>query len=207
MIYEPRPFSIVRARPKGIILDPISTGGHRIHGKVCAVLARDGVIQDIHETTNLVTDAGDLFYAQQAASLGGTGDPTNFTDGAGAFDGIMELYNSVSAAPSKGVGRAGITGGVLDGTGNGKVVDSGYPKVSDGDASNTGSGVDVVTYRTSWTTAEANNTTAGIDDVVITNPSPVTDDALLMWADGLGSFTKTSSDTLVVFVNHTMNGT
>lgn len=167
--------------------------------KVVAVLScvRTGKTRTF-ETTNIVTDAGDLFYAQRGVA---TAVPTNFTDGSGVFDGIMELYNGASSAPGKANNRSNLTGLA---TGSGKAMDSTYPKVNDGDSDNTGAGVDVVTYRVSYTTGEANAT--GIADVVITNPSPGASEPLLMHAEFGAAFDKTSSDTLKVFVNHTMNG-
>jgi len=199
------PFNIVPSRPPGMIFTRRPSGIIQIEGKVVAVV-RDfasGRIKDTLETRNIVNDQGDLFYAYRATDA----QPTTalFTNGSvKTFDGIMELYKSVSAAPSKGAVRSGLTAGVLI-TGSAKVMDTGYPKRNDTDTDNTGKGTDVVTYKVSYLTSEANDST--IDDVIITNPSPSTGDNLLMWADGLGSFTKTSSDTLVVYVNHTMNGT
>lgn len=204
-------FSIIPWRPKGLpILTPRSTGGFTIEGRVCAIL-RDGygVTQDVFETKNTVTDNGDLFYSYMASycvAPSTTVVPDNlFTDNAtpSLFDGVMELYSGVTVAPSKSADRSGLTNGTVAPSSE-KAMDSGYPKRNDTDTDNTGKGTDVITYKVSYTTAQANAT--GIDDVVITNPSPGASENLLMWADGLGSFTKTSSDTLVVYVNHTMNG-
>ncbi|HEU4895116.1 MAG TPA: hypothetical protein VFT85_04705, partial [Acidimicrobiia bacterium] len=145
---------------------------------------------------NIVTDAGDLYYAQR----GSAETPTNFTSGA-TFDGIMELYNGASSAPAKSNNRSNLTGLV---TGSAKAMDSTYPKTNDGDADNTGAGTDIVTYRVSYTTGEAN--ASSIADVIITNPTPGASEPLLMHAEFGSPFTKTSSDTLKVFVNHQMNG-
>lgn len=168
-----------------------------INTKVVVVLERADGTKQVHESKNIVTDAGDLFYAQRGVnSL-----PTNFTDGAGAFDGIMELYNGASGAPAKGNNRSSLAGLV---TGSAKVIDATYPRLNDGDTDNTGAGTDIVTYRVSYLTSEAN--AANIADVIITNPSPGASEALLMHAEFAAAFTKTSSDTLKVFVNHQMNG-
>lgn len=172
-----------------------------IVGQVVAVLidTKTGK-KETKVVANIVNDQGDLFYAYRAADE----QPPDslFTNGAAkTFDGIMELYKSVSAAPSKGANRGGLTGGVLI-TGSAKAMDSGYPKRNDDDTDNTGAGADIVTYRVTYTTGEANDT---FDDVVITNPSPGASENLLMWADGLGRI-KTNTDVLKVFVNHRMNG-
>jgi len=168
-----------------------------ITGRVVVVITKADGTKETHVSKNIVTDAGDLFYAQRGvAAL-----PTNFTDGSSVFDAIMELYNGASGAPAKGNNRSNLTGLV---TGSNKAMDSTYPKVNDGDADNTGAGTDIVTYRVSYTTSEAN--ASNIQDVIITNPSPGASEALLMHAEFGAAFTKTSSDTLKVFVNHQMNG-
>lgn len=168
-----------------------------INTKVVVVLERADGTKQVHESKNIVTDAGDLFYAQRGVnSL-----PTNFTDGAGAFDGIMELYNGASGAPAKGNNRSNLAGLV---TGSAKAMDATYPRVNDPDTDNTGAGTDIVTYRVSYATGEAN--ASNIADVAITNPSPGASEALLMHAEFAATFIKTSSDTLKVFVNHQMNG-
>ena len=83
-------------------------------------------------------------------------------------------------------------------------MDATYPLVNDGDADNTGAGTDIITYRVSYTTAEANQTDT--TDVILTNPSPGASEPVIMHAEFAASFTKTSADTLKVFVNHRMNG-
>lgn len=187
-----------------------------IRGLVCAVLyeqSKEGIFipgeeglwvpKKVHETENIVTDAGDLFYAQRGALLtvGATIAPlpTNFTNTNGVPDMIMELYDNTGSAPAKGNNRSNL--GTLI-TNSAQAMDGTYPLVNDGDGDNTGAGTDVITYRVSYTTANANGS---IDDVILTNPTPGASEAILMHADGL-AVTKTSSDTLKVFVNHTMNG-
>lgn len=180
--------------------------GMWIAGHVIAVLfeGRKGLHGEIltpkkwvWETSNIVTDAGDLYYAERGIDA----SPTNFTTGA-TFDGIMELYSSEGNPPFKAANRGHLTGTLAPSSG--QAMDGTYPLLSDPDGDNTGSGVDIITYRRSYTTAQAN--ASSIDDVVITNPSPGASEALLMWADGLGNFTKTASDTLKVFVNHEFLG-
>ena len=158
---------------------------------------------------NIVTNAGDLYYAQRGALLT-TGTPispvpTNFTDANGVPDMIMELYSDAgtpNAAPAKTNTRADLTGTLA--TGSAKAMDATYPQVNDADGDNTGAGVDIITYRVSYTTGEAN--LANISDVILTNPSPGASEPLLMHAEFASAFTKTSSDTLKVFVNHEMLG-
>lgn len=154
---------------------------------------------------NIVTNAGDLYYAQRGALLT-TGTPispvpTNFTDTNGVPDMIMELYNGASAAPDKTNDRGDLVTLV---TGSDQAMDAGYPKVNDNDTDNTGAAVDTVSYRVSYATGDANAT--GIADVILTNPTPGASEALLMHAEFGAPFDKTSSDTLKVFVNHNLLG-
>lgn len=148
-----------------------------------------------HISKNIVTDAGDLFYAQRAVGV----PTTNFTDGTGVFDGIVELYNGASASPAKGNNRSNLSGFVSS-----KALSATYPKINDSDVDNTGAGVDVVTYAVSYTKLESNAT--NIADVIITNPTPGASEPILMHAEFALPFTKTSNDTLKVFINHTLNG-
>ena len=83
-------------------------------------------------------------------------------------------------------------------------VDSGYPQTDDPDTDNTLGGVDVVTWRYSYGTTEGNIT--DIAELAIVDVLTAATAALCHALFG-STFTKTSSDTLKVFVNHTFNGT
>lgn len=175
-----------------------------ITGIVVAVLRSVDGRKRTYVTHNVVTDQGDLYYAQRAALLT-TGTPISpvpaqFVDTNGVPDMIMELYNGASAAPVKGNDRSNM----VDLVGSGKAMDSGYPKANDLDADNTGKAPDSVTYKVSFGTAEVN--ASGIADVILTNPSPTASDKLLMHAEFGTPFTKTSSDTLIVYINHNFLG-
>lgn len=161
-----------------------------IPGKIVLVLkdAKTGETKWTREFKNLISDAGDLYYAQ----LGAEEASTN------AF-GILELGSAHTGAPAKADNRSDIT--VV--ASSQKAFDATYPKTNDGDGDNTGAGTDVVSYLVSYTTGEANH--AAITQVIVTNVSPGASEPILTHAD-VTSFAKTSSDTLKVFVNHTMNG-
>jgi hypothetical protein len=151
-----------------------------------------------HVTKNIVTAAGDLHYAERLANV----IPTDFTDVAGDFDGILELYaGAQSASPDKANDRSDLADLVAD---SGQAMDSGYPKLDDDDSDNSGAGAGVLTYRVSYATGDANS--ADIDNLAITNPSPAADEPLLMHAEFDTPFEKTSDDTLKVFINHTLAG-
>lgn len=181
-----------------------------LRGTVVLVLrdAATGKKKWTRKYRNLITDAGDLYYAERGALLT-TGTPispvpTNFTDTNGVPDMIMELYDDTPAnsAPGKANDRGDLLGTIAPSSA--KAIDATYPMVNDSDGDNTGAGVDVVTYRVSYITSEAN--LADIDDLILTNPSPGATEPLIMHAEFGAPFTKTSADTLKVFVNHTFNG-
>ncbi len=180
-----------------------------IHGRAVAVLTNIYTgKQRIILGKNIVTDAGDLYYAERAVLLT-TGTPiapvpTNFTDTNGVPDMIMELYDNSTpnTAPGKANDRSDLNGVLA--TGSDQVIDATYPQVGDADADNSGSGTDIATYRVSYATGDAN--LADITDVILTNPSPGASEPIIMHAEFAAAFTKTSADTLKVFVNHRMNG-
>lgn len=137
---------------------------------------------------NIVTDAGDIYFAQRGAAE----SPTN------AF-GIWEL-GTAGNAPGKSSNRSDVTSKV---SGSQKAHDGTYPKSNDGDTDNSGRAADVTTWRVSYLTSEANAT--GITRGIITNSTPgASEPVLSYWT--ITSFDKTSSDTLKMFLNETANG-
>ena len=181
----------------------------QIAGEVIAVLTNTKTGKKrVYKTHNIVTDAGDLYYAERGALLTvGTPIspvPTNFTDTNGVPDMIMELYDDspTNNAPDKSADRSDLLGTIAPSSA--QVIDATYPQVGDGDADNTGSGTDIITYRVSYIKANAN--LADITDLILTNPTPGASEPVIMHAEFAASFTKTSDDTLKVFVNHRMNG-
>jgi hypothetical protein len=189
----------------GAVIALITSPTHRHQGPGWEWEYKDGVYRSRHITHNICTDIGDEYYAYRGDEASSHQPPTtHFTTGAAlAFDGIMELYKSVSVAPTKGAVRSGLTSGVLI-TGSALALDSGYPKRNDGDGDNTSATVDTITYTRTYAAGTLNDST--IDDVIITNPSPSAGDNMLMWADDLGSLTVGLTDSLKVIVNHLMNG-
>lgn len=147
----------------------------------------------LHPATNIVTDDGDVYYAQRGAGE----TPTN------AF-GILELFTGreVSATPAKSDNRGNYDANTIAGTQ--KAFDATYPKSNDVDADNTGAGADVTTYLTSYTKADFNN--GAVSHGVVTNASPAATEPILAGFQFAAPFAKTADDTLKVFVNHTKNG-
>jgi hypothetical protein len=137
--------------------------------------------------SNIVTDAGDLYYAQK-----GAGEATT-----NAF-GVHELGSA--GTPAKGANRSAFT--PIGSTQ--KAHAATYPKTNDGDADNTGAGTDIVSYLASY--AKADFTHAAVTHGWITNVTPGASEPLLTGYAFAAAFEKTADDTLKVFANHEMLG-
>lgn len=162
-----------------------------VRGNVLAIL------EDIHtgrkrvfETHNIVTNAGDIHYAQRGAGEAVTN----------AFD-SMELGDSASGAPTKTSTTSTIN--LIAGTA--KTVKATYPLTNDGDADNTGAGVDIVTWTFEWAAGDFNSSDI-TDGIIAVTGHGAGADLLTHFEFTGGSFAKTASDTLKVIVNHTFNG-
>lgn len=144
---------------------------------------------------NLITDDGDLFYAQSAASETPTID---FSDA----NGRQELGNGAQGTPNKTNTYSALITPVVNSR---KIIDATYPKTNDGDSDNTGAAVDIVTWLTSWTKADFNAT--GLSGGVIhdAGAAPVGGSVVLTYWT-ITAFEKTADDTLKIFVNHTFTG-
>ncbi len=169
--------------------------GVTVRGHVVAVIYdANGRARIAGEGSNLVTDTGDIHYAQRVEEAYSSGPaPTN------AF-GIMELATAHGGVPAKADNRSAVSGFVASSQ---KAFDATYPLENDPDGDTPGSGVDRLSVRVPDPTGEAN--AAGNTEIIITNVTPGASEPILTHAD-ITAFTKTSSDTLKVFVNHTFTG-
>lgn len=160
-----------------------------IGGKVIAIVKNQLTKKErVYETHNIVTNAGDDYYAQQGANETPT---NNFTQ--------MELGSA--GTPGKTATTSSFT--LISSTA--KTVKSTYPKTSDADADNTGDGTDVVTWTFEWSAADFNHSAITHGWIVVSGHgagAPI----LTGFAFSGGSFAKSSTDTLKVIVNHTFNG-
>jgi len=139
----------------------------------------------IVKTHNIVTNAGDTYYAQRGA----VETPTN------AFD---SLYLGTTGSPS--VGKTSDFSDITLQSSSEKLVKSAYPKTNDGDVDNTGSGLDKITWTFEYTAIDGNWT--GITEGTISIPSASGTDAVLSHFSFGGSFNKDNNTTLKVIVNH-----
>lgn len=146
------------------------------------------------ETHNLVTNDGDLHYAERLTdSFQGSVTFTEFTAPR------METYNGGPSPPTKTSDRGDMTTLV----GSEKAPSAGYPLNDDADTDNTGRGPDILSWKFEYGTSESNGT---ITHVIITNASPGASEPCLTVAELSSSRVKTSSDTLTVYVNHEILG-
>jgi len=160
-------------------------------GKIVAILRNPELERElVIPGLNIVTNDGDVYYAQSSVAE----TPTDDFDAAGAgfrlgTDNTAPTKSDTDVTTEDSAGR--------------KATDATYPRTDDPDGDNTGAGVDIVTWRVSYTTAEANIT--GIQEGAIVDDRATPTAALTHFLFA-ASFDKTASDTLKVFVNHEMLG-
>ena len=165
---------------------------------------------------NQVTDDGDIYYATRAGidpSLTTLPDP-NFWTAACVLQNPGTASSPAPDSINKNEDYSDVTTPIVT---SGAVQDcvAGFPKVNDLTSENTGKDVDAITYKFTWSTAQI-NTSAG---------APITGGAIVDSADASGdtvtasckilthwnfvspaNFHKTGTDTLTLYVNHTMSG-
>ncbi len=166
-----------------------------ISGMVLAIVTDEvtGLVK-VHQTHNIVTDAGDEYYAEAGAQFGGESVTNEFDS--------MSLGTSASAVPAKGNDSDDLT----EIASTNKVVKATYPLTNDtGDADNTGDAVDAVTWTFEWTAADFNSVVI-TDAIILVGPKGAAEPILTHFEFTGGVFTKTATDTLKVIVNHTFNG-
>jgi len=156
------------------------------------------VLQRVELAPNIVTNEGDKYYAQRGAAA----TPT-YTFNAG----MMVVAKSYTVAATK----VATFGRFVNTTYTGrKAFDATYPKTGDTDSDNTGRTADAVTYKRTYTTSEANYTikALGICRRNATTAAASASKVLLSYKtlSSAQQVTKTSSQTLVVYINHTFNG-
>ena len=147
----------------------------------------------LHAAHNIVTDAGDIYYAEQMVD----GTPTNAFNSLYLSSVTWTVLNKTSTSTNIASMIAGTE----------KSVDGTYPQVSDGDTDNTGAGGDVATWRFSYAKGDFNDT--DIEGGAISTasvPAWGSGGTVVLSAFNLTSFAKTANDTLKMFINHTANG-
>lgn len=170
--------------------------GVRITGKIVLVRrGKDGTKTSVSK--NLVTNDGDLFYAERGVD---TSVPTNFTNGSGTYDGVLILGNTGSPTTRVKTHNVSILTPIPGST---ATIQATYPKVNDTDTDNSGRGADIITYKYVYSTSAF--TTNAFTEGAITNPSPATSEAA-MTTFILTTDSKSSTQTLTVYINHSLTG-
>ena len=147
-----------------------------------------GNIKNILKGKNIVSNDGDLFYAEMAAGEAPTYDFASCVLGTGTVAADKaDDYDDVTPI-----------------AGSNKAPSAGYPKTNDTDEDNTGKAVDSVTYKYYWLGADFNN--AAIAEGCITIAAPGAGSKVLTRFLFAASFEKTASDTLTVYINHNFLG-
>lgn len=162
-----------------------------IKGKIVAVIrdGKTGRIKKVIEANNIVTDAGDVFYAQKGAGEVPANAFANLVLGSTATPNPQKTSTYSSITPIANTNKAPATG---------------YPKTNDTDTDNSGRGVKAVTWKYIYAAADFSH--SAITEGVITIASPTTGSPCLCHFSFGGAFEKTLTDTLTIYVNHTKNG-
>ena len=162
-----------------------------VTGTVLAVLRNERLgLESLVPGLNIVTNDGDTYYAQSAV---GEAPDDDFDDASSGLR-LGDDNTSPTKTDTDVTAFLATSAHALDGT---------YPMTDDSDGDNTGSGVDIVSWRYSYLISEGNVVDIIEGAVVDDRTTPTAALTHFLFA---GVFTKTSSDTLKVFVNHTMNG-
>ena len=138
--------------------------------------------------SNIVTSAGDIWYAQRASSE----SPTN------AFN------NHVMCSAFTAPGKASVYSAATPIASTNQANDATYPRTADPDTDNTNAAANAVTHRVSYT--RASFAAASITHGLITIASPIAGSNLLTAYAFSAAFAKTVDDTLKVSVSHGILG-
>lgn len=162
---------------------------------VAELFDQDGNLKQSVEFGNLITDAGDLYYAQKAITSIAPANPSAPTAMTG-----MKLGTGATAVAKNGAGAALVT--YL--TASNLAFDSTYPQTA-----NLGAGLGVnAVFRTTWAAGVATN--GALTEVVMVNDSAVnaTSSAANTASRALfaSAINKTATDSLVVTWNHKFLG-
>jgi hypothetical protein len=150
--------------------------------------------QTLITTHNIITDAGDIYYAQKQCGQ----SPTNAFARLAVGTGKTAAW-AKSGAPSQ---YGNLTGAIA---GSVKAQDATYPMVPDTDVANTGLGNNVTSWRVSYTSTDFTSAT-NVTDGVITIASPVSGSPTLAGFTFTSPFLLATGDSIKIFVNHTMLG-
>ena len=158
------------------------------------------LIKEFDYTHNLVTDDGDKYYAIQ-----GAGETPAADEDFSMSTALFELGSTAITEAKADTYMQFNAGAANPISGSLKAYISGYPKTNDtGDADNTGDAIDAVSYAVDYTAGDFNDT--DIEQGIIVDDAVPVDANIILTHYSFTSFAKSASDTLKIFVNHTMLG-
>ena len=150
---------------------------------------------------NEVTNDGEIGYANEAASEAPSANEDFFATAA-SREQLANPASQTSIAATDTWAEFDVVSTSI--AGSNKVYDAAFPKRNDGDADNTGAGVDIVSFLTSYTTGDFNDGGTTIKNFAILDNSSPTDPTKLLTHGQITAFNKTATDTLKFFINHEM---
>ncbi len=168
-----------------------------IHNNVLAIIEGPRG-KFLHAAHNLVTTAGDVWYAQKSMTESVTDAFANLYMSSVAWTSIVKATDSDDIVDMN----------VATGTSE-KAPTATYPKTNDGDADNTGAGLDVATHLFTYTKTDFDDPSiigAAIAAAAVTSWGAAGGTDPVLNAFDFTAFEKTATDTLKVFVNHTFEG-
>lgn len=165
-----------------------------LHGvAVVQVIGEDGEVKDERRVSNLITTAGDEYYAKRGAAAVAPAAPSDVTKVTG-----MKLGTGTTAAAKSGAGAALVTYEAV----SNNLFDATFPSFVD----LTGDTGWQIQYKTTWAAADVTET--ALTEAVIVNDAAT--DATSSAANTISrvvftAINKTSTDSLVITWNHTFN--
>ncbi len=153
---------------------------------ITVVLTKKDGSEQIIKGKNIVTDEGDIYYAQKV-----TGETTDFETP------YLRLGTGTST-PAKT--DTDVTTYI---TGSARAVDSGFPQRNNADPGNTDGGVDTVTWKISYALGDLNTTGISEGAIVDDGASPTKAICHFLFSS---AFDVADTDQLTVYVNHTFTG-
>jgi hypothetical protein len=159
------------------------------------------VVRVVDAGPNIVTNAGDLYYAQRGAV-----ETPTYTFNKGML--VVAKSYTVAAAKTCTFGRLVLQQTMSAATYYGRQsFASGYPKTADSDTDNTQRTADGVTYKRIYTTSQANGTIKAVA-VCRHNGATSSNGQLLNFKtlSAAQTVVKTSSLTLTVYITHVFTG-
>ena len=174
--------------PKPVATSDLNSKVPIVENVVAVITHADGS-QTVRRGGNIVTDAGNVWYAQKACAESPTNAFANIVLGSTATPAIDHADNYSHITPIGSTSKA---------------KSSGYPKTNDDDANNTDKDTDVVSWK--FVYAANDFTAAEVTEGIITISGATGTNPILCHWEFVAHFAITATDALTVFVNHTMLG-